>query len=157
MESNDEDGFKVNLDATINATGLMAVTRMTALSLQTQGYLTVGEFMKSLSDADLTALLDVIDEQKEADDRDELIDDFQNIVMLTLILTEAESVEIDTMESLQENTYILSVLLTMEGLKRKGFVELFYDKISFGDDFRKEIICRKTEKMDKWLESDENE
>ena len=150
MDFDNENEFKVDLQAAINHPDLMAITKVTAIFIKNNGYHSVGKFLQALTDADLKSLLDVVDQQFEAADED-LIDDYENIVLLTLMLADAEGVGIESVEQLSSNTNIFGVLLTMEGLKRKGLVTLMYDKISFGEDFKHEVVCRKTDKMDDWL------
>lgn len=151
----DNNDYRVDLAKTSTSKFLMAVTRMTAMMIQQKGYLTFGDFLQSLTDNDLKSLLDVVEEQVKADETEEIVDAFENIVLLTIMLTEAEGVSIDNMDNLHQNTSIFTAMLTMEGLRRKGFVEIIYDKLSFGDEFKKEAVVRKTELFDKWIEGED--
>lgn len=153
-EDNGEGQFQVNIENILDDDGVISAVKVAAMNYQRKGYLSVGEFLKTLPDTDLRTLLDIVEEQQELDEFDEIHEPYQNIVLLAILLAEAESVDIVEEEQLSECIRILGALLTMEGLKRKGYVELVYDKISFGEDFKSEIICKKTAKFDKWIEEE---
>jgi hypothetical protein len=142
MEEFDEDekvqGFFVICNEVVKDKELLAVTRLLASDLMVKNYLSVGDFLKNITDTDLKTLIDgsVID-----DDNHELLDD---IMLIALMLSNAESSE--EVKSLDDFQRIISQFisfLAMESLYRKGLIKLYRENMSFSKDMGDKMVAER--------------
>jgi hypothetical protein len=157
MNEDVEGGYLANLEKIAAEAEYLPIVRLTATELIANPYNTVGGWLQSLANSDLADLLDIVERQHEAYelDQDAMIEDYDNIVLLTLILAQSEGVDLEDFEELHDNVNIFAVLLTTEGLARKGFVTFNYDKVSFGTEFRDVVVAQRTKLFDDYMEGDE--
>jgi hypothetical protein len=157
MNEDAEGGYLANLEKIAAETEYLPIVRLTATELIANPYNTVGSWLQSLANGDLADLLDIVERQHEAYelDQDAMIEDYDNIVLLTLMLAQSEGVDLEDFEELHDTVNIFAVLLTTEGLARKGFVTFNYDKVSFGTEFRDVVVAQRTKLFDDYMEGDE--
>ena len=123
-----------------------AITRLTALQLMAQPYLSVGSFFKSLSNNDLTLLLAMVDDVQYNLSVNEY--SFPNLLALTEMLTRGEGTEKYEIEGIKNNVNILCLMINLVSLERKGLIDLEYDNLSFGDDMNTATLAKIREGVD---------
>jgi hypothetical protein len=136
-EDNEFEGpFHIVYDKVIKAKDFLPITRTLAMDLSEAGYMRPGDFLKSLSDKDVDALLEIAD-----DDENKRLEE---ILLISEMLAAGEGLETsqDAGEAcLRMNT--LCGFLAIEALSRKGLVKVYHENISFGEDFGNKIIVEK--------------
>lgn len=158
MDNEDmEGGYIANLEKIVNDTEYLPIVRLTAANLISNPYNTIGNWLKNLTDGDLGDLLDIVERQHDAYELDEdaMIDEYDNMVLTAIMLAQSEGVDLEDFEDLHETVNILAVLLTTEGLARKGFVTINYEQVSFGAEFRDVVVARRTGLLDDFLGDEE--
>lgn len=136
--SEDFGGFFVNVSEVAKSKDCLAVTRMLAIDLSNYPYLTVGDFLKGLSDNDLQALV----EGAETEDNGEVM--LEDLLLISMMLHQSEG--LPPIESDDDATNVLNILinyLVCESLGRKGLVKVFHENMSFGDDCADKIVVQK--------------
>jgi hypothetical protein len=150
MEFEETGSYNLNFDIIAEDTNSHSAVRILAYQLKQNPYYRIGPFLQSLKDKDLKELQEICEEQAEVGD--EVYEPFESVVMLALMLAAAEGVEI-TDDSIFTIANIMTVMITMEALRRKGFVEVKYDKVSFGPEFAEEVVVKKTKLFDDYLKN----
>lgn len=128
--------FNVNYDVVIASPNLDAITKMLASKMLNVQYMTIGDFLKSLSNADINKLLEMVEHVNN--------DDYSinNLLLMSEMLSIAEGCATLCEEDSHKNLEAFCVFVTCTSLERKGLVQVFYDKMSFGDECSEEIICK---------------
>jgi hypothetical protein len=140
----DFDGIgdmQINFDKIIEDRKMLSVTRLLAAQMKNNPYLTVGDFVKSLSDMDLDLLIDVAEEvdsehYQQAPHLDE-------IILITEMLVRAEGLVSPDSAVLVGRVNSFCVFLACEGLFRKGLIKLHHNNMSFGEDMGRNILVEK--------------
>ena len=130
--------FNVNLAEVHKHKDLFAVTRLLATSLQMNPYLHPGLYIKEMADSDLEQLLECVDPDE---------DRFQNIVLIAMMLSAAEGLAM-TQEQVHRSINALIVMLSSESLYRKGLIDIFHNKFSFGSDADNDVVLKKKDGVD---------
>jgi hypothetical protein len=132
------DGMTINIAQVAKNKESLSVTRMLAMTIMRQPYMTVGDFMRDLSDTDLQTLL----EGSDTEENGEVL--FEDILLIAMMLHQAEGLEsIQTDEKATEVANIFVNYLACEGLARKGMVKIYRENMSFGDDCAEKIVVEK--------------
>lgn len=121
---------------------MSAITRQTAQNLLKNPYMTPADFFRGLTNSDLT-VLSIMMEMMNTDE-----ESLENLLLLSLMLAAAEGVAVDSEEEARSNLHFLCIVITGESLKRKGLVDINYDKLSFGADMAREKIMSLREGID---------
>lgn len=132
---NNIDEHSVNLAEVAKAKDIHPIARLLAIELQSNEYLSTGDWLKSLRDSDVEDLMSLVDE-----DNDET---YQSLIILALMLSRAESVYFKTEAEMGQAIGMLRVFICIESLARKGMVEVMHQNMSFGEDMSKLQIARK--------------
>ena len=130
--SSDEEFFHLDFKKIIENKTVSSITKSLAYTIQQCGYYSIGDFFKNLSDDDLTTLNDWF----ETKDREE------EILLLVLLLSKGEATDCSDLDMLVDRFTRLGIFETSESLHRKGLVDLFHDKLSFGEDMFDEVFVR---------------
>ena len=147
MEDDNEDSFSINLpenftldlQAISKSATLMSITKMLALRLLENPYMNVGDYLQSLSDGDVDVLILKIDQIPEAEGND-----LEDLMLIADMLATGEGLDqSQTAEAFHDRLNRLVNLILLESLKRKGFVKLFYENMSFGEDMEDKQIAEK--------------
>ena len=142
MDWMDEDltgGMFVNIAEIAKSKDMMGVTRMLAIDLMSHPYLTVGDFLKDISDSDLQSLL-----QGAETDEDTGEVRIEDLLLLSMMLHQAEGLPpIQDDEKATEVMNILINYMAIESLARKGLVKVYRENMSFGDDCAEKIVVEK--------------
>lgn len=131
-----EEGFNINYTRVAKEKSLLSITRMLATDLANNPYITVGDFLKHLSDGDLEHLIDIIDEGEEHKN-------FEDLMLISAMLSEGEGLPCKTIDDYQRCTNMFLVLISIESLYRKGLIKIHRENMSFGEDMADKCIAEK--------------
>jgi len=140
MEYNENEfnGYSINYDMVIQSKDHLAVTRLLAADLMHNPYMTVGDFMRDLTDEDLITLTGVADDEDSPK--------YEDLILITQMLCSAEGLENSfDLEEIQNRMSQFIMLLTCEQLARKGMVKIYRENMSFGPDMENKIVVEKLE------------
>jgi hypothetical protein len=138
MEKNEyEDGpISIVFENVIRSKDFLPLTRMLAMDLTETGYIRPGDFLKSLTDSDVDALLKIADDEENPR--------LEEIVLISEMLATGEGLEqSQNAEDVTSRINAFCGFLAIEGLSRKGLVKVYHENISFGEDFGNKIIVEK--------------
>lgn len=115
-----------------------SVVRRTASQiLLSNGYLSLGKWLKGLGSNELLDLCDMAEvlantsEESLSNDAKELTRALSEFVILSMMLTAAEGVVDLTEDVIGKHMKAIVFLCVAEDLYRKGLIELYHDKIDF--------------------------
>ena len=117
------------MEKIIESDKLLPVTKAVAKMLMRNPYTSLGRFFKKLSDENLQALMEIIDEGDS-----EFNEGMEDVVLMTEMLSRAEGVPSQSIEEITENVNYFGACITCVSLARKGLVRVYYDNMSFGTD-----------------------
>jgi len=127
-----------HMEKIIESDKLLPVTKSVAKMLMRNPYTSLGKFFKKLSDANLQALSEIIDEGDS-----EFNEGLEDIVLMTEMLSRAEGVPSESIDDITENVNYFGACITCVSLARKGLVRVHYDNMSFGRDQGDKILVEK--------------
>ena len=128
--------YTIDFEKVSRTESLLEITRTTARNILKRPYTTIGQFLKGLSEEDLYTLCDIID-----DEEDPRI--YQDILLLTIMLAVSEGVPAKSASESTENLKYFCTMLHCVSLERKGFVRVFYDNMSFGEDSGERVVVER--------------
>lgn len=131
----DNTPLQLNYDKIAKHKEFLSVTRMLAVDLMKNPYLTPADFLKSLSDEELQTLMEISD-----DDEHPRMDE---IMLISEMLATAEGLAAATLEIATERVNQFCIFLVLESLSRKELVNVKYENMSFGEDYKDAIIAEK--------------
>ena len=126
------------MEKIIESDKLLPVTKAVAKMLMRNPYTSLGRFFKKLSDENLQALMEIIDEGDS-----EFNEGMEDVVLMTEMLSRAEGVPSQCIEDITENVNYFGACITCVSLARKGLVRVYYDNMSFGKDQGEKILVEK--------------
>ena len=126
------------MEKIIESDKLLPVTKAVAKMLMRNPYTSLGKFFKKLSDENLQALSEIIEEGDS-----EFNEGMEDIVLMTEMLSRAEGVPSQCIEDITENVNYFGACITCVSLARKGLVRVYYDNMSFGRDQGEKILVEK--------------
>ena len=126
------------MEKIIESDKLLPVTKAVAKMLMRNPYTSLGKFFKKLSDENLQALMEIIDEGDS-----EFNEGMEDVVLMTEMLSRAEGVPSQCIEDITENVNYFGACITCVSLARKGLVRVYYDNMSFGKDQGEKILVEK--------------
>lgn len=132
---NDNTRLQLNYEKIISHKEFLSVTRMLAVDIMKNPYLTPATFLKGLSNEELQTLMEISD-----DDEHERMDE---IMLISEMLATAEGLTPATLEIATERVNQFCIFLVLESLFRKGLVNVIYENMSFGEDYKDAIIAEK--------------
>ena len=152
MEEDDyeeDEGFEINYDNVIECKECLNVTRLLAADLKSNPYMTVGHFLKTISDVDLKILNDIVEDSSGIDADDEVTNPgLADVVLIAEMLVRAEDLMSENDTDLMKRVNQFMVMITCETLARKGLVKVFHENLSFGEDASKRVIVKKIDGID---------
>ena len=127
-----------DMEKIIGSDKLLPVTRSVAKMLMRNPYTSLGKFFKTISDDNLLALSEIIEEgDSEFNER------MEDIVLMTEMLSRAEGVPSESIEEITENVNYFGACVTCVSLARKGLVRVYYENMSFGIDNGEKILVER--------------
>lgn len=127
----------INLEKVLSDRAIPSPVRLLAADIQRCPYMTVGDFFKNLSDTDVLALSEIVDNQTESD--------MENLLLMTIMLAKAEGADgaWDDKALLAKQLSKLQVLITITSLERKGIVRVWYENYTLGNDMDDDKLVEK--------------
>ena len=154
--TDDEDQigeFEINYDSVLAYKDCMPVTRLLAADLMQNPYLTVGIFLKNLSDSDLATFSEIVEANFDIEEEDTVEDPrLADLVLIAEMLSRAEGITSANDTELQQTVNKFMVMITMESLARKGLVKVYHNNMSFGEDAADRIVIEKLKDFDNDIE-----
>jgi len=142
MEEFDENGpITVNYELIANDDNMPPFLRSLAFDVRKCTYMRPGDFFRKARDADIDYIMESLDAANyEGADEDENV---TNVILLAIMLSTAEGVEIKDEEDVHERTNQLAVMTAMTSLARKGLIRVYYENMSFGEDMGDKLVAEK--------------
>lgn len=148
-EYEDESPFEINYDNVISCKDCLSITRILAVDLKENPYMSVGLFLKNISNSDLKILSDIVDKNFNIDSDDEVTDpSLADVVLIAEMLSRAEGIISESDEQLMQKVNQFMMYISVESLRRKGLVRVYHENMSFGEDSEKRIVVEKIEGKD---------
>lgn len=137
MELDQLGKYYVNFHEVVKAENYHEETIELARVLLDQPYYTLSAFFQLISDDYLAYLIEIADIEDEDDPRvDELI-------LVTMMLLQAECVEITEHEEILHRIEHFKMMCAGIELGRQGQLTVFYDNLSFGEDMYDKTVFKK--------------
>lgn len=134
FEASDE--MMINYSEVTKSKDLLAVTRLLAADLLARPYMSVGDYMKSISDADLAKLIEISEDDENPR--------YEDLILISEMLAAAEGLPGNfDLNAVQKRIAALISFLVIESLARKGLVDVYRENFSFGDDMGNKIVVKK--------------
>lgn len=127
----------VNLARVVNDTSFSSITRLLAMKLQKQPYMTLQEFFRDQSANDLMVLGALADGAMRQEDQAA-----QELILISEMLSRAEGCEPQNTDEAIDNLSYLVTLIATASLERRGFVEITWGNVSFGKEFANKDFVR---------------
>jgi hypothetical protein len=132
----DGNHYSINYVKAATDTKLLSVTRSLAKQLMENPYITTGKFIQDISDGDIKALMDTIE--------DEHPNQYEDMIVITEMLSLAEGCdESQSEEEANDRISQMTMFLVIESLARKGMVRVFYENMSFHPDSGDKVVVEK--------------
>jgi hypothetical protein len=124
----DTGKYVVNLQLVHRSEEMLAVTRWIAGKILQNEYISIGEILYPIAAMDGYELEQLI---AAADKFEEYGPGDNNIVLITLMLSAAEGLPIETLEQLHQNIGFFMMFLTAMSLEAKGLSRVYYENLTF--------------------------
>jgi hypothetical protein len=131
----DNTPLQLNYDKIVKHKEFLSITRMLAVDIMKNPYMTPADFLKALCNEELETLMEIGD-----DDEHERMDE---IMLISEMLATAEGLPAANLDVATERVNQFCVFLVLESLSRKELVNVKYENMSFGDDYKDAIIAEK--------------
>jgi len=127
----------IDLQKVAESSSIPSTIRALAMDLMRCPYISVGDYLKNLSDNEVFGLQELVDEQTA--------ESLENILLMTIMLSKAEAADgpWEDKELLAKQLSKMQVLITITSLHRKGMVRVWYENFSLGDDMIDKKIAEK--------------
>lgn len=135
-EFDPEEGFVINYQKIVEEKSLLSLTRLLAIDMMKNPYVSVGDYLKNISDTDLKTLLDVIDAGEDHAN-------FSDLILIAEMLATGEGLEHGSLDVVHSRTNQFLTLISCESLYRKKLIKVHHQNMSFGDDMRDAPIASK--------------
>jgi len=144
-EDYEDDGpIEINYDNVVSCKDCLSVTRILAVDLKENPYLTVGFFLKNITDVDLKILSDIVDKNFDIEDDDEVKDPgLADVVLIAEMLARAEGIISESDDELMQKVNQFMMFISVESLRRKGLVKVYHENMSFGEDAGERVVVEK--------------
>lgn len=125
MEEFDPDEtYSINVEQVIDNRSLMSITRDLAVRLSKEGYITVGDYITTIDDRDLTCLIDLIPND---DNMATLTEKSGELMLISELLALGEGLPSANAEDIMARTSFFTKLLVFESLYRKGIINAYHE------------------------------
>lgn len=117
--------YSINYANVLTTNTMPGVVKDAAKQMMEHGYISPGGFFRDMNDFDLQLLSGLVDKAED-------IEAGQVLLMLAMILSEGEGLEVDyDPENLRTLTAAMMVFVSCESLRRKDLVEVDHSMITF--------------------------
>lgn len=119
-----------------------SINKSLAFKLSFNSFSSLGDFLKMMSDENITFLMHAIDSLDKNDEEDAVTE----FMMLTYLLSYAEGLDIvEDLELMSTRTNVLAGFIVAESMARKGLAELTYENMSLGEDALDLVVITPTQ------------
>jgi hypothetical protein len=127
----------INLEKVTQDSKIPSTIRALAMDLMRCPYLSVGDFLKNLSDSEVYGLQELVEE--------ETFESMENLLLLTIMLAKAEAADgpWEDKALIAEQLTKMQMLITVASLHRKGMIQVWYENFSLGKDMEDKQIASK--------------
>lgn len=125
----------LNLQRISQEKTFLSMTRLLAIDLMDNPYLSIGSFVRGLTDKDVEEFMDLVESNSDLA--------MENMLLITELLATAEGLPSDDISQLTERCNVMTSYLTIESLARKGLVKVHYENMSFGEEYNTKIIVER--------------
>lgn len=131
-----DEGFNLNYGNIAAAEWLCPTIRLTALDLQKNPYISVGDWFRKLSINSLNELQE-ISERAFEDPNNPDNTDIEQMMILAMMLALAEGTDdLGNMDHMKKQLSKIIMLVTIVALERKGLVRIWYNNMTLGADMQ---------------------
>lgn len=142
---NEDEDYGVNLDLVIKTGASYLIAQDMAVTIKMNGLMSVGMLLQSIETEALQGMIDLIEETYEAEDPG---DDtcHEELMLITLMMMQAEGGQIGLDPDIAIRAMSQTVMfIMMEGLSRKGLVELRHENMSYDDAVADRVVAKATQ------------
>lgn len=136
MKHDDLSDYCVNLEVLATADKVEPSIRKLAATLLKQQYMTVGQWLESLSDSE-------IDEVRAFAYTDSPRYNAEQMILLTLVLATGEGCPVENVSDLRKATGLTQLFVAAAVLGRRDELIVFYQNMSYGDDAGDALIVQR--------------
>lgn len=140
-EFDDDQTFSINFAQVSKEKSLLSITRLLAVNMMANPYITVGEFLKDIGDSDLDTIGDIIDAGEEHEN-------FSDLMLISEMLAVGEGLPQGTVDVMHSRVNMFLTFITCEMLGRKGLIQVVRENMSFGEDMASAIVAKKLDDND---------
>lgn len=133
-----------NIDKIIETDLAHPIIKKAARRLKKEQYFMPSDFFKKLTRHDseiLGEMASIITDDEIPDEKKG--SEYQNIILLTSILSMAEAVYLEDEDDIVGAVRITAVMCIANNLHRKGLVKCFYENLTFGPEGQENIIMER--------------
>jgi len=130
----EDESFLINYSAICDDNNLLPLTRRLAASVQKSMYFPTSDFIKNISDDELSDLIHIFE---VGDDHT----NFSDLMLISGMLSLAEGSYCASIDDFSRATNMFGLFLRCESLYRKGLIKIYYENMSFGDDMMDKVIA----------------
>lgn len=141
--STEMKSFAVNAAAVVECEDLSEAVRNLARFILDREYMTIGIYLANASTEDMEYMTRLVEVTLEEDGPEAYDQASEEVVLATMMLVSAEGIFPETMEELAKYTGAFKMMVAGAGLARKGLIQAFYNKMSFGVDAGNEIVFKR--------------
>lgn len=142
-------GFTVDFNRVIDNSQYSSLVKFLAMTVQRQGYVSVGDFFKNISDSDLVYLVECIEAFEEMDELEYMGSDMvEEMMLMTLMLSQGEGGEEDSIEDMQRKIHTFCLLAVITSLYRRGLIDVNFENFSLQEDANDKIIAKRKPDVD---------
>lgn len=133
----------LNIDNIIKQKDILGVIKGAALDLKNHSYLSIGDFLRNISDEDLEILSNYCNNIFENKHHP---DEVSSIALLATILLTGEGLEVNE-ETVEEAIDATIMYITLEGLARKDLVEIYRENFTLDPVYKELIVAKRKEDL----------
>jgi len=134
MNDYDENAeYHVQYESVASNSNFFPLTRLLAMQIMANPYITVGKFFEQLSDEDVYYLQQCVEDGADEIDG-EPHDTTRNLVIMTLMLAQAEGGPAANLDEIMAKTQSFKILCIIEALGRQGLAVPVRENYSLHED-----------------------
>lgn len=138
---NEDSSYTINYSKVAGERDLLAITRLLASTLSINPYITIGDFLRDISDHDLQKLIEVIDDGDEHKN-------FEDLMLIAGMLSAGEGIPCATVDDYHKCMNMFMTFTVCESLYRKGLIKIHRENMSFGDDMANACVAERIDDND---------
>lgn len=132
----EEESLIVNYDKVMKSKNMLDSTRLLAMDIQENDYVSLTNYLTNLDDSDIRYLIGLLEDQDA--------NEFGELLIISEMLANGEGLDPSTnaMEMKRRIEALIS-FLTLESLYRKGQIRIFRENMSFDEAYAKKTIAER--------------